>query len=248
MLSCRCVLCKDDVASPNTCLCDHCINQLPWSGERCTFCGCQLERTQLCPQCQQSPPYYRRCISAFNYTGDSIDRLIFPIKKDPVCPQLRQLTLLLSKEIERAYSDQEWPTVLVPVPVHWQTLLRRGYNQSHSIAFQLTQCFESLEIAPQLCRRQKFSTPQRLRNRQQRLRNMRHSFTLDHSSNVTPNATSGNLSTQYSGLTNKTLAIVDDVLTTGATVNALAKLLMDAGAKQVDVWAIAKTNWHNRAS
>ena len=42
----------------------------------------------------------------------------------------------------------------------------------------------------------------------------------------------------------ETLAIVDDVVTTGATVDALAELLIKAGAKQVDVWAIAKTNWH----
>lgn len=235
-----CVLCKDHVSSSNTCLCNRCINKLPWISNHCSVCGCQLETTQLCPQCQQSPPYYRRCISAFNYSGDSIDRLIFPIKKDPVCPQLRQLTLLMSKTIKRAYSEQELPTVLVPVPVHWRTLLHRGFNQSHSIAHQLTRCFDNLELATKLCQRLNYSTPQRLRNRQQRLSNMKHSFSLD----PTVDAKESMLPRQYPQITNKTLAIVDDVVTTGATVNALAKLLIEAGAKQVDVWAIAKTNWH----
>lgn len=235
-----CILCKDAVSNGNTCLCNRCIDSLPWIVSGCRICGSQLEKPHLCPQCQKSPPHYRRCISAFDYNGDTIDKLIFPIKKKPFSPQLRQLTLLLSRTIESAYTNEDRPDTVIPVPVHWRTLLSRGFNQSYSIAHQLTQCFDNLEIGPELCQRRNLSTPQRMSNRQQRLYNMKHSFTFYQTNYLkklnTPMA--------YASINNKTLAIVDDVVTTGATVNALATLLIQAGAKAVDVWAIAKTSWH----
>ncbi|MDA8682560.1 hypothetical protein N9M08_08505 [Porticoccaceae bacterium] len=235
-----CVLCKDRVPSSNTCLCNLCIKNLPWIVNHCRICGAQLEKTNICPQCQKSPPHYRRCISAFDYNGDSIDKLIFPVKKNPFSPQLRQLAILLSGVIESAYKNEDRPKIVVPVPMHWRSLLSRGFNQSYSIAHQLTQYFDNLKIADALCERQNFATPQRLRNRRQRLQNMKHGFTLCQ----TNHHEASDMPMRHPTIHNETLAIVDDVVTTGATVDALAELLIKAGAKQVDVWAIAKTNWH----
>ena len=130
--------------------------------------------------------------------------------------------------------------VVIPVPLHWRTILKRGVNQTDGIAIALAQCFTPLEICNNLCFRKHHSIPQHLKTKQQRFKGMQNAF-------VIRSDREGSFSRRsvYSRfLEDKTVAIVDDVVTTGATSRALAAVLINAGAKNVDVWALARTGWH----
>ena len=146
------------------------------------------------------------------------------------------------------------PEVVIPVPLHWRTILKRGFNQTDGIAIALAQCFTPLEIFNNLCFRKHHSIPQHLKTKQQRFKGMQNAFAIR-------SDREGSFSRRsvYSRfLEDKTVAIVDDVVTTGATSSALAldvvttgatssalaTVLINAGAKNVDVWALARTGWH----
>ena len=132
------------------------------------------------------------------------------------------------------------PEAIIPVPLHWRTILKRGFNQTDGIAIALAQCFTPLKICNNLCFRKHHSILQHLKTKQQRFKGMQNAF-------VIRSDREGSFSRRsvYSRfLEDKTVAIVDDVVTTGATSRALAAVLINAGAKNVDVWALARTGWH----
>ena len=128
------------------------------------------------------------------------------------------------------------PEIIIPVPLHWRTILKREFNQNDGIAIALAQCFTPLEICNNLCFRQHHSIPQHLKTKRQRFKGMQNAFAIR-------SDREGSFSRRsvYSRfLEDKTVAIVDDVVTTAATSSALASVLINAGAKNVDVWALAR--------
>ena len=183
-----------------------------------------------CGNCQRKPPPFRQCISAFHYQPP-IDRLVKRLKRDINSPELIQLSGFLADSIS-ATCGANIPRLVIPLPLHWTRLVQRGFNQSHSIATQLQQRLSPLEIRDDICQRTQRASPQQQHNKQQRLHNMLDAFEV-----TNPNAIAG-----------RALALVDDVMTTGATARAAAKSLMKAGAKSVDIWCIARTGWYINAS
>ena len=132
------------------------------------------------------------------------------------------------------------PEVVIPVPLHWRTILKRGFNQTDGIAIALAQYFTSLEICNNLCFRQHHSIPQHLKTKQRRFKGMQNAFGIR--SNREGSFPRRSVYSRI--LEGKTVAIVDDVVTTGATSSALATVLINAGAKNVDIWALARTGRH----
>ena len=128
------------------------------------------------------------------------------------------------------------PEIIIPVPLHWRTILKREFNQNDGIAIALAQCFTPLEICNNLCFRQHYSIPQHLKTKRQRFKGMQNAFAI-----TSDREGSFSRRSVYSRfLEDKTVAIVDDVVTTAATSSALASVLINAGAKNVDVWALAR--------
>jgi ComF family protein len=127
---------------------------------------------------------------------------------------------------------QTLPSTVIPIPVHPLKILRRGFNQSALIALHLCSELGLSHLHENICYRTQLGKPQKSQNRAQRLKLLSHSFA----------ARNSNL------IEGKSLAIVDDIITTGATANAVSKCLIQAGAKSVDLWCIAKTSWHNYSS
>ena len=235
-----CCLCRDTVRSPNDCLCNLCISNLPWIKNPCPHCGISFQNNQLCPQCQKYPPPFRRCVAAFEYQHGSIDQLIMAIKTNPSCPEVKQLSALFAKVIEQTYQSSAMPEIIIPVPLHWRTMLKRGFNQTEAIAIALAKHFNSIKVFNNLCLRQSYSSPQHLKTKTQRIKDMHHAFAIRPARHGYSKKTSLSLPV----LENKTVAIVDDVVTTGATSSALAAVLIDAGVKYVDIWTLARTSWH----
>ncbi len=116
----------------------------------------------------------------------------------------------------------EPPDLLIPVPLHRTRLRERGYNQSHEIARVLGREL-GVAIDVRGCARVLATTAQTGLDERARRRNVRGAFVAT------------------GGFRQARLVIVDDVVTTGSTVNELARVLCRAGAARVDVWTVART-------
>lgn len=125
---------------------------------------------------------------------------------------------LIKAQLKDAQAEQNWqtPDVLMPVPLHWQRRVVRGFNQSEEI-WQRT----GIAVDTQSITRVKRTKPQSELNKRDRKTNIKGAFSC-------------NLTHRY-----QHVAIVDDIITTGYTVNEIARLLKSAGVKQVSVWVFA---------
>ncbi|WP_394227511.1 ComF family protein [Pseudoalteromonas spongiae] len=125
---------------------------------------------------------------------------------------------LIKAQLKDAQAEQNWqtPDVLMPVPLHWQRRVVRGFNQSEEI-WQRT----GIAVDTQSFTRVKRTKPQSELNKRARKTNIKGAFSCK-------------LTHQY-----QHVAIVDDIITTGYTVNEIARLLKSAGVKQVSVWVFA---------
>ena len=85
-------------------------------------------------------------MAAFEYQHGSIDQLIMAIKTNPSCPEIKQLSLLLANVIEDTYKHSVMPEMIIPVPLHWRAMLKRGFNQTDGIALALAQYLTPIEI------------------------------------------------------------------------------------------------------
>lgn len=118
------------------------------------------------------------------------------------------------------------------MPSHPLKILTRGFNQSESIAYFSSTKLTEAVLLTHICKRNHLSKSQQLQTRQQRVK-------LSASTFDTKN--------EYE-IKDKTIALVDDVITTESTAKAATASLLKAGAKSVDLWCAAKTSWHNQSS
>jgi ComF family protein len=132
----------------------------------------------------------------------------------------RVLGLCLARSLQ--LKEAELPQVIIPVPLHPRRARERGYNQALEIARAAASRLQ-VEIDAGLCARTRSFTPQEGLEKAARRRNVRGAF-----------AVTGQLTARH-------LAILDDVVTTGSTAAELARALRRAGAKRVDLWAVART-------
>ncbi|MGB2054212.1 MAG: ComF family protein [Porticoccaceae bacterium] len=223
-----CTLCREYLDSNQHSICSDCTAELPWLNNQCQHCAIPLAGNIICPECQQRPPIFRRCIAPLQYQ-QPINRLIKPLKTDINAPEFRQLSRYLANTVRDTYKSGNTPQVLVPMPLHWRTLARRGYNQSYIIAKQLCAILGQSAVASNSLYRHRYSKPQHLQTKRDRLRSMVNAFGVRHSHAI-------------KGIK---LALIDDVVTTGATAQSAAACLVNAGALSVDIWCIARTGWHN---
>ena len=227
----RCSLCSGDLESVQHCICDSCVKELPWLEAGCQQCAAPLPTDALCPSCQSDPPTYRRCISAFTYQPP-VDQVILRLKNDPYATEIKQLSALLAERIFHSYPRGSLPRLLVPMPLHWQKMARRGFNQSLVIGkllsrYMLHQHSTALKLSSDICDRVTNNQAQQTLDKKQRARSVKNAF-----------AVSAEAAREVKGLS---VAVIDDVVTTGATANAIATALRNAGAEQVDIWCLART-------
>ena len=215
LLQNHCLLCG---SSATTLLCDPCIDELPVNTSSCQRCDLPLARGALCGECLTRPPSFERAICAFEY-GATISLLINRLKhrNTPYVGHFLADFLVEKIRLESAQAID----LLVPVPLYWRDQRRRGYNQAAVITAQLSQKLQ-VPVVHALSKPRSRPHQQQL-SRAQRLRDIRGVFT-----------TTAKLSGKHVGL-------VDDVITTGATVEAISSQLIRAGAKSVTVFALART-------
>lgn len=219
-----CLLC-DEPADDTVPICIACETELPWLGDHCRTCALPLPAAGLtCGQCLKQPPAFEQVITPWTYSFP-LDSLITRFKHNAKWPFGRLLADLLSQFLlHRFENDLSLPELLLPVPLATRRLRQRGFNQAAMLARWLS---DSLNIPcdERLLLRTQDTGSQQALNADARKRNLRNAFAIK------PDAS----------LQGRHLALVDDVLTTGATAQALARLLMDAGAARVDVYCLART-------
>jgi len=207
-----CFLCRG--AAPDV-LCAACDADLPrLSAPLCPRCALASPGGALCGRCLAEPPHYDATVAALAYAFPA-DVLIHALKFRGELALAPLFAGILSQRISRS----ERIDLVVPVPLSAQRLRGRGYNQSAEIARRLAQR-APLELF--LCERSRDTAAQTDLPWSERQRNVRGAFRCARS---------------ISG----TVAVVDDVMTTGATLNEIALVLKRAGAGRVVNWVVART-------
>ncbi|MBN8760999.1 MAG: ComF family protein [Thiobacillus sp.] len=209
-----CLLCGGPA---HAALCTGCRDDLPWHREpACPVCAHPSPGGRVCGACLKHPPAYDRTRAALVYAFP-LDRLIPQLKYHGRLAVAPALADCLAAHLGAAPP----PDCLVPMPLHPGRLRERGFNQAGEIARGLAQRLD-LRLATEMCRRVRDTPPQMRLAHDQRRRNVRDAFACDAS---------------VRGLH---IAVVDDVMTTGSSLDALARSLKRAGAREVSCWVAAR--------
>jgi ComF family protein len=212
----QCLLCG---AGGELDFCPPCLDSLPHlPSHHCIVCALPLSTAGVCGACLANPPAFERSIAAFSYAFP-IDALLQSLKYQANLALAPALADLL---IARVNASSELPDFILPMPLHPAKLRERGFNQALEIARQVSTRAE-IALLTLACRRIKDTPSQTGLPWKEREKNIRGAFQCD------------------TELLGSHIAIVDDVMTTGATLNELAKALRKCGARGVSAWVVART-------
>jgi ComF family protein len=187
----------------------------------CVRCALPLhhsDTSSLCGRCLRRSPYFDRSVVPFKYAYP-LDHLIRGLKFRERLSYGRVCGSLFA-QVWRAHCSEP-PDILVPVPLGERRYRTRGYNQAQEIARTISRAL-AIPVRKDLVQRVRETSEQVGLKRKERRRNVRGAFVVS------------------KALDAKRVAIVDDVVTTGSTVNEIARVLRRAGAEHVEVWAIAR--------
>lgn len=211
-----CILCGVSDARSGLCADCHCaLPRLP--PEQCPVCTIPSRGGAVCGACLAAPPAFLGSHAALAYAFP-VDALIqrFKYAGDlSLGAALGQLLLDALREAPR-------PDALVPMPLHPARLRERGFNQALELARQVGRRL-AIPVLPAACRRLRDTSPQAALPWKEREKNIRGAFACE------------------ADLSGKRIAIVDDVMTTGHTLNELSRILRQSGAARVDCWVVART-------
>lgn len=215
----RCLIC-DASTNRQRDPCIPCEQNLPWLRSSCRLCAVPVrDHVSACGRCLAEPPPFVSSHAGFTYTWP-IDQLIHNFKDHADLPAGRVLSELLIQSLGNSLPNHN-PDVIVPVPIYRRKERERGFNQSFEIATRLAKLW-GIPIDNK-CKRPKSTSDQKLLPVSERLLNVKDVF-----------FTSG----IYRG---KHLVIVDDVITTTATVRSLSRVLLSAVAESVKTICLART-------
>ena len=216
----------------------------------CIICADALRDglgNMICGSCINKRPTFDCCIAAAEYRWP-IDALLMNFKTKAAFADGRLLSRLLLQRLQGHYQHRPLPDCIVPVPLHWQRKAQRGFNQSTEIAKWLSGWL-NVPIRTNLVHRAKHTNNQKNLPKRLRARNIRGAFDIKWP-NKMPTFPTLNKNELYEPPGDKTnipkyVAIIDDVVTTGATANELSRVLRQAGVKHIDVWCLARTEAEN---
>jgi ComF family protein len=211
-----CFLCRGPC--PHGALCDGCTADLPRTpAEHCPRCALPSTGSLVCGRCISSPPRYdaTRAALVFRFPTDVI---VHALKYRGELALARYCAQLLSATMAR----EDRVDALMPVPLSAARTRSRGYNQSMEIARQLAGMLE-VPLAPDLCERVRDTPAQMRLPFAERARNVRDAFRC---TRIAAPAS---------------VAVLDDVMTTGATLDEIAGTLKRAGTVRVVNWVLART-------
>jgi ComF family protein len=219
-------------------LCPICSSGfLPVESPKCSRCGMMFKSRQgedhLCGECLDSPKRFQMARSAGIYK-DTMMAVIHCFKYKGKTQLSRPLgTLLFAAFV--SFWDKMNIDLIVPVPLHSKKLRMRGFNPSFllvkdwvGIAKFLNVRLPDIPVDIDVLTRRRWTEPQTGLRRKERLANIKNAFNINNDSKIA----------------GKRILLVDDVYTTGATVNECSKVLLKGGAGRVDVLTLARANFY----
>jgi len=212
----NCFLCRGAAAGV---LCAACDADLPrLAGPRCPRCALDSPRGAICGRCLSDPPHYDATVAALAYEFPA-DALVHSLKFRGELALAEYLAGILGRCIAQEDVREQSVDSVVPVPLSADRLRERGFNQAVEIARPLARRALDLD----LCVRERDTPAQMDLPYAERRRNVRGAFRCTRA------------------LLGARVAVVDDVMTTGATLDEIAQALKKAGAARVVNWVVART-------
>ena len=207
---------------PDEPVCEPCIAQFAQPVPRCTTCALPVPAgVRVCGACITRPPPLDNCLAALPYAYPWSGLIgEFKFRQHP--EWARQFALLMRSApwVEPAIDNAD---LLLPLPLSTQRLQERGYNQ----ALLLARALEPDKVASDVLLRILHTPPQSTLARKERLRSLQHAFAVD--------------PLHATRMRGKRVVLVDDVMTTGASLHAAAGVLRQAGASHVTALVLART-------
>ncbi|MDP5053170.1 MAG: ComF family protein [Congregibacter sp.] len=216
----RCIYCDQPSYLPEA-LCGVCQDALCPNDDGCPHCALPNQSGALCPTCLTQPAPPVGITAAYVYD----DAMAYFMQRWKYLGEQR-LSLTAAKVMLKAPISFKNIDFLLPTPLHWQRQLRRGFNQSADLLHALASLDRSIALPPAKnirISRSRRTDSQAKATRRERLKNLRGAFTV------------------HGDVRGCTVGIVDDVCTTGATGNAMATALLEAGATRVHLYCLART-------
>lgn len=224
----RCLGCEEQLASARPpLLCPDCLGSVTAiSPPLCTGCGIPLlsGENRLCLTCLDTSFSFTKTQSSFLYQ-EPIRTLVLQLKFSHNLNGLASLAAL-AKETP-AILDINEPDLILPIPLHIQRLRERGFNQSLLLA---RTCFPQWrkKIRHDLLRRHRHTVPQTRLSGKARRTNLKKAFCVKKSHSLQE-------------VKGKSILLVDDVFTTGSTLHECAKVLLEAGAGEIEAFTVARS-------
>ena len=214
-----CVLCGVTVDA--RAICSPCVASLPSLGHACARCAMPVDHVDdVCEACAATPPPFEGALGAVHF-APPVTRLVHLAKFHRSLVAARALGEVLADRIVDV--AEPIPDLLVPVPLHARRLRERGFNQAQEIARPVARRSGAPIVARAVARVVATDPQSAMASRGARERNLRGAFI------ARPTAVAG-----------ARVAVVDDVLTSGATARAVTIALLAAHARSVRIWAVAR--------
>lgn len=218
-----CLLCSKEIQSGE--LCADCAMQLVLNGKnRCERCSRPTVSVEdnICEECKNNPiVFYDKAIAPLVYTGTAL-KLLRALKYH----DRRDIAKFFASYMEKEYQTLPKTDIIVSVPMHKNKYVDRMYSQSAEIALALAERVGA-KVKIDVCEKIKDTISQTSLTKEKRLENTKGCFRVNKKEEIK----------------NKSVLIVDDVFTTGATVNELARVLKKSGATKVYVLCACITNY-----
>lgn len=202
-------------------LCADCFAELPWNRHPCPRCAAPLPPdtdSPLCGNCIKALPSWDEAKSPLAYAYP-LDKMVQRFKYEGDLAAGRLLGELLAEYL--VADGGERPDFVVPVPLHASRLKERGFNQAAELARPVSRRLK-IPVRLDVCERIRATEVQSKLDAVERKKNLKEAFAVRKS------------------VDGKHLAILDDVVTTGTTVETLARELRQAGAARVTVWSATR--------
>jgi ComF family protein len=199
--------------------CEECDKAMPYlNAPHCPICSLPTAQGETCGHCLKKPPVFIRTVAVFGYQFP-LNELIQAMKYH----QMIALSHIFAEKLARRIDTNDLPYCIVPMPLHPAKLKRRGFNQAQLIASQLARHLR-IPVLSQACQRLRDTPSQTSLPWNERSKNVRGAFSCD------------------PDLSGKHIALLDDVMTTGASMNELAAAVKKQGAREISAWVVARTS------
>lgn len=215
----QCAVCHTWPSQP---VCEACVNAFAQPVPRCARCAIEVPTgVRQCGACILAPPPLDACLAALPYAYPWSTLVAdFKFHQQPGWARTFALLLRSTPWVEPALEAADW---IIPMPLSPERLRSRGYNQAHELAKAL----DARKVKQRLLLRVHNTPPQRTLPRSERLRNVQHAFAVDP------------LLREH--LADKRVVLLDDVMTSGASLYAAATALRTAGAAHITGLVLART-------